>query len=48
MHILYVLDFGSAAKITLFASDVEKAHDGLFQQPVRDRFDKLSANGRVE
>ena len=30
-----VLDFGSAAKITLFASDVEKVQDGLFQQPAR-------------
>jgi alpha,alpha-trehalase len=31
----YVLDFGSAAKATPFASDVEKAQEGLFQQPAR-------------
>jgi len=29
-----VLDFGSAAKTTLFASDVGKVQDGLFQQPL--------------
>jgi transcriptional activator of cad operon len=29
-----VLDFGSAAKTTLFASDVEKGMDSLFQHPV--------------
>src|SRR5690349_20052859 len=28
----YVLDFGSAAKTTLFASDVETVADALFQQ----------------
>ena len=28
-----LIDLGSAAKITLFASDVGKVQDGLFQQP---------------
>jgi hypothetical protein len=32
-----VLDFGSAAKTTLFAGDVEKSMDGLFQQLIRAR-----------
>src|SRR5262245_58960617 len=36
----YVLDFGSAAKITLFASDVEKGQDGLFQQPASAQLDQ--------
>ena len=31
----YVLDFESAAKTTLFASDVGKGHGWTFQQPVR-------------
>jgi hypothetical protein len=30
-----VLDFGSAAKVTPFASDVEKGLDGLFQHPAK-------------
>jgi hypothetical protein len=32
MHIADVLDCGSEAKMTLFASDVRKVQDGLFQQ----------------
>ena len=36
MHSSMCLICGSAAKITLFASDVEKSMEGLFQQP--DRF----------
>jgi hypothetical protein len=34
-HSVYVLDFGSAAKVTPFASDVEKVHEGFFQQPAK-------------
>jgi hypothetical protein len=30
-----VLESGSAAKVTSFASDDEKVQEGLFQQPIR-------------
>jgi hypothetical protein len=32
-HVRQALDFVSAAKTTLFASEVEKVQDGLFRQP---------------
>jgi hypothetical protein len=32
-HVRQALDFVNAAKTTLFASELEKVQDGLFQQP---------------
>jgi hypothetical protein len=42
-----VLDFGSAAKTALFASDVEKGMDNVFQHPVRTHEALSSGIGMV-